>query len=258
VPSRFGSPRGSIPRILRDAGEIADARMRSVQRYLDDFTAADDPQDQIGGGARLARRDFVALLRQSPDFQQQVANRWVFASQKERDALLGVLREAFPAETAPSTTNIPAGATPATQTGTGLGGPPQGASPVGPQASPGGAPPALGAPPPGPPRPPGGAPLPPPTTPAGPPLGAPPVAAPPPLPPGPGAPALAPPGLGPLPVPPQPLGLPVGPGGHLEPLLPPVPPIGPNAPAVGVPLSPPVSPVAPPGPPRASLAAGLV
>jgi len=245
MPSRFGSPRGSIPRILREAGEIADARMRSVQKYLDDFTAADDPKDQVGGGGRLPRTDFVALLRSSPDFQQQVANRWAFANAKEREALLRVLRQAFPQEMAAQVAQVPGGAIPPEQQGTGLGGPPQGAAPVGPQPQPGAAPMGVpgspGAPPPG-----AGAPgMPPaPTMPTGPVLGAPPAPPPPPgMPPVGGlpAPGMAPvPGMGPgLPgMPPAPLGLPLPGQG---PLVPPVPPVGPNAPM-----------------PRPSLAAGLV
>lgn len=236
VPSRFGSPRGSIPRILREAGEIADARMRSVQRYLDDFTAADDPKDQVGGGGRLPRNDFVALLRSSPDFQQQVANRWAFATSKEREALLVVLRQAFPREMAAQVAQVPGGAIPPEQQGTGLGGPPQGAAPVGPQPQPGAAPPGAlgppGAPPTGPGAPPPG--MLPPTMPTGPVLGAP-------LPPPPGMPPIAglpAPGMAPPPVPGmQPLGLPLPGQG---PLVPPVPPVGPNA------------------APRPSLAAGLV
>ena len=241
VPSRFGSPRGSIPRILREAGEIADARMRSVQKYLDDFTAADDPKDQVGGGGRLPRRDFVALLRQSPDFRQQIANRWAFANAKERETLLTVLREAFPAEMAAQVAQVPGGAIPPEQQGTGLGGPPQGAAPVGPQPAPGAAPPGVpgaGPPPPAP----GAPPMLPPTMPTGPVLGAPPgPPAPPGMPPIAGLPA---PGMAPVPgtpgpLPPQPLGLPLPGQG---PLVPPVPQIGPAS--------------GPPG--RPSLAAGLV
>ena len=206
MPSRFGSPRGSIPRILREAGEIADARMKSVQRYLDDFTAADDPKDQVGGGKKLARRDFVALLKQSPDFQQSIANRWAFASAKERETLLTVLREAFPQETGPAALQIPRSPIPQAETGTGLGGPPQGAGPVGaaPLPQPGAAP----APGPSAPAPPPPAMMPPPPAmPGGPVLGAPMPPGPPPvtLPPtGPalgqataGVPGLATPGLPP-------------------------------------------------------------
>lgn len=246
MPSRFGSPRGSIPRILREAGEISDARMRSVQKYLDDFTATDDPKNAIGGGVRLTRRDFAGLLQQSPDFQQQVANRWVFATPKEREALIAVLREAFPERMAAAVGQVPGGPIPPEQQGTGLGGAPQGAAPVGPQPAPGAAPPGL---------PPemGGTPLvPAPTMPAGPPMGAPGP---------PGMPATLPPpalGLGAATLPPGP----PGPGGPPGSVLPGMPlPAGLPPPGTGPLVSPvpPIGPAAGPPPgPRPSLAAGLV
>lgn len=253
MPSRFGSPRGSVPRILREAGEVADARLRSVQKYLDDFTATDDPADQVGGGTRLSRGDFVALLHQSPDFQQQIANRWVFATPREREALLTVLRQAFPQEMARAVAGVPEAPIPPEQQGTGMGGPPQGAGPLGPQPGLGAAPtvPPVAAPTPG------GAPPPPvPTEPAGPTLGTSPLPSP--------TVTLPPPGL-PLgaatsPMPPapgvQPTGMPVGPGGEPLPLLGPVPPVGPNALPASTPS---IAPAVPGGPqPRPSRAAALL
>jgi len=281
MPSRFGSPRGSLPRILKEAGEIADARMQATQKYLDDFTTADDPKDQIGGGAKLSRQAFVALLRQSPDFRQQVANRWVFANADERAKLLETLRQAFPDQTSGMGLGPPPSPIPSAQTGTGMGGPPQGAGPVGPQPSPGGAPGGPpGAPPPLPPSPlPAGGPLPPGAMgaggpPPGPPplgLGGPPPAPPPVLPPN----ALPPPVPGggtPQPPPPPPgipPGLPAGvaPGLALPAGLPaPATPADlavAQSPALGPPLGPdaflPLTYTPPPvGPAGPSLAAGLV
>src|SRR5262245_52808984 len=236
MPSRFGSPRGSIPRILREAGEVADARMRAVQRYLDDFTAIDDAsKHQVGGGGRLTRTQFQALLQGNPDFQQQIANRWLFSNQAEKDALLKQLREVFPEEMSKATGGVPGPVIPPEQQGTGLGGAPQGAAPVGPQPQPGAAPlPQLSTPgalealPPVPPGPPG-----PSAAMAGPPLNATPVLPvpgipgmpPTPAPPGaPGA-AIPPPGVGgaPLPAP----GVPPFPPPPLPGQLPPAPRPGP-------------------------------
>jgi len=136
VPSRFGSPRGSIGRILKEAGEISDARLRATIRYLDDFTSIEDhPDKQIGGGGRLTRAEFTAMLQQQPDFRQQLANRWLFATAPERDKLLAQLRDAFPGQgrAALGVPGLDDSGIPDDQMGTGLGGPPQGATPVGPQ-----------------------------------------------------------------------------------------------------------------------------
>lgn len=203
--------------------------MRSVLAYLDDFTAVDDPKKQIGGGGRLNRAQFTALLHQSSDFRQQVANRWLFATPDEREKLLGQLREAFPGQ-GRTALGIPDGAVPLDQSGTGLGGPPQGAAPVGPQ-------PGVGAAP----VPPGPAPGPP--APAGPPTGAAP------LPPGAPPSALPVPGPPALPGPPGPL------GPEAAPFVPP-----PGLPALAPPPgSLPPMPVLPPGmlpPPGMGIPAG--
>src|SRR5262245_9105696 len=107
MPSRFGEPRGSIPRILSDAGEIADARLKSLMRYTDEYVAVDRPQRTLGGGGRLTRAQFQTLLTQNPGFQQAVANRWLFSDQREKDALLKQLRELFPDAVGPAATSIP-------------------------------------------------------------------------------------------------------------------------------------------------------
>ena len=164
MPSRFGSPRGSIPRILREAGEISDARMRSVQKYLDDFTATDDPKAQIGGGTRLTRNDFGRLLQSSPDFQQQVANRWVFATPREREALLVVLRDAFPERMAPPWARCPVAPSRRSSRAPGWAARPRGLARSAPRPSPGPRPVR-------PPRQAPGAPPPVPTMPAGPVMG---------------------------------------------------------------------------------------
>jgi hypothetical protein len=243
-PARFGVPRGSLPRILTEAGEISDARMRSTLKYLDEFTAVEDPGKHLGGGGRLTRAQFAQLLQQNPDFQQAIANRWVFSTEAEKKALVKQLQGLFPGTVAPSVGGVPGTAIPPEQQGTGLGGPPQGAAPVGPQPVPGLAPPGASVP-----APPSGGP-------GGPPIGPPGPGLPPglPMPPGPGVP-LAPPGGPPGPIPPglipvPPAGpLPVAPG--MPPGLPPGPPLGPPFPA------PPPLP-APPGAPAPSLAARLV
>jgi len=134
MPSRFGNPRGSIGRILKEAGEISDARLRSTMAYLDDFTSVEDnPQKQIGGGGRLTRGQYTAMLQQSPDFRQQLANRWLFATPTERDSLLVHLREAFPGQgrAALGVPGLDDTGIPDDQTGTGLGGPPQGGQALG-------------------------------------------------------------------------------------------------------------------------------
>ena len=41
MPARFGAPRGSIPRMLKEASEIAEARMSTVLKYLDDYTSTE-------------------------------------------------------------------------------------------------------------------------------------------------------------------------------------------------------------------------
>jgi hypothetical protein len=209
--------------------------MRSVLSYLDDFTAVDDPKKQIGGGGRLNRAQFTALLHQSPDFRQQVTNRWLFATPDEREKLLAQLREAFPGQ-GRTALGIPDGAVPLDQSGTGLGGPPQGAAPVGPQPGVGAAPVPSGLAP-GPPAP------------AGPPTGAAP------LPPGGPSAALPMPGPPSLPVLPGPPG-PLGP--EAAPFVPP-----PGLPALApppgsLPPMPPMS-VLPPGmlpPPGMGIPAG--
>jgi hypothetical protein len=220
VPSRFGVPRGSLPRILTEAGDIADARMRTVMRYLDEYTALERPERSLGGGGRLTRPQFRQLLVGNPDFQQAVANRWLFSDQREKDALLRQLRELFPEASGPALSSVPGTAVPPEQQGTGLGGPPQGAAPVGPGPVPGLAP---GAPPPS--------------------LTM--------------APPRSPPAVpGPLPLPPGaavPLAGPGGPPGSLPPLpVPPGPPPGPLPPTV------PPPPIVLPGAPAPSLAARLV
>jgi hypothetical protein len=236
VPSRFGVPRGSLPRILQEAGEIADARMRTVMRYLDEYTALERPERSLGGGGRLTRPQFRQLLVGNPDFQQAVANRWLFSDQREKDALLRQLRELFPEASGPTVSSIPGTAIPPQEQGTGLGGPPQGAAPVGPGPVPGLAPAPLA-----------------PLLPAAPPPILPALA--------PGPPPMGVMPAGPLPLPPGaavPLAGPGGPPGSLPPLpLPPGPPPGPLPPTVPPPLraSPPI---VLPGAPAPSLAARLV
>lgn len=240
MPSRFGTPRGSLPRILAEAGEIADARMRLTAKLLDEFTDATSSKgvSPMGGGGRLSSRDFKALLQASPEFREQVAHRWLFATPDERTKLLKEIGDVFPTAPGPGVTASVPEAIPAEEQGTALGGAPQGAAPVGPQPGVGAAPvpagppalpapgvPAVG----GPPMP---APMPPGIGPAAPAPGGPP-------------PAMAPPAAGMMPmgVPP---GMVMGPGGPV--------PLGPM----------PVGPMPPPGVPapgaipRPSAAARLV
>jgi hypothetical protein len=229
-PSRFGTPRGSLPRILTEAGEIADNRLRTTMKLLDEFTDASSPKGTapVGGGGRLNRQDFTTLLTNNPDFQQQIANRWMFATPDERGRLLKAIREAFPDQMAAGVGGDVPGAIPSEEMGTALGGPPQGAAPVGPQPQPGAAPspavpPGPGAAPAGP-LPPGG-----------------------PMPPGPPGPPPPPmigqPGpigqrIPPVPVPmPMPSQMPGMPPGMVMPPGTPGMPVGPSAPP-GIPLAP--------------------
>jgi len=260
VPSRFGTPRGSLPRILSEAGDIADARMKLLLKHIDEFTQVTQPaKHAVGGGQRLTNSQFQALLLTNPDYQQSIANRWLFSTPGEREALLRQLRDLFPEQTmtgpgAPppdtgagptgATGHVPAPVVPPHEQGTGMGGPPQGAGPVGPQPAPGLAPPGpLPGAPPGP-LPIGGplpmAPPPPGPPPLGPPPGPLPPLPPPVLPP-------APPPMAPPPPAPFPLGVAPGvlPPGLPPGILPPAP-VGPPPSPVGAPPSgaPPISPLA--------------
>lgn len=235
MPSRFGTPRGSLPRILTEAGEIADARIRSTMKLVDEFTDATSTKGgaPVGGGGRLARADFRTLLQSNPQFQQQVANRWQFATPDERGRLLAEIRRVFPETPGEAVLGDVPEAIPAEEMGTGLGGPPQGAAPVGPQPGQGLAP-AVPQPQP---QPPGPAPVPPPM--------------PPPI--GPGAPGPVPPG-GPggpgLPPMPPPMPPPIGPGPTG---LPPAAAVLPPGVAPGMPLPPGRLPVGPQAPPQIPL-----
>ena len=223
--SRFGNPRGSVPRIVAEAADLAEQRLSLTMKLLDDATTA-GKVGTLGGGTRLQYDAFRALLTSDEAFRQQVANRWLFASPKERERLLKEIQRVFPSgkvtgtqegmgsqglppETVsppPSPGGVPSGQmAPGAEMGMGLGGP-------------------LPPPPPGAPPPPGvGAGMPPPL--AAPPQPVAPLQQPLPLPMPPMAPG-APPVLGLLPPlpggpPPPP---PVGPDGQpLPPLTPPVP-----------------------------------
>jgi hypothetical protein len=233
--SRFGAPRGSVPRIVAEAADLAEERLSLTMKLLDDATTA-GKIGTLGGGNRLAYDAFRALLTSDEGFRQQVANRWLFATPSERERLLQEIQRVFPAgrvtgtaaagtgsaglppevvSPPPSPGGVPADQRqPGAEMGMGLGGPLPGAAPA-----------SGAAPPPG-----SGAGLPP--APAVPPLSVtplqqlPPPPGPLPMPPpAPGAPGV-PPVLGLLPgMAPPPSPLPIGPDGQPLPPVMPAPPL---------------------------------
>lgn len=171
--SRFGAPRGSVPRIVAEAADLAEERLSLTMKLLDDATTA-GKVGTLGGGSRLAYDAFRALLVSDEGFRQQVANRWLFATPKERERLLLEIQRVFPAGRVTGTAGAgtgsaglppevtspppPSGGVPADQMqpgaemGMGLGGPAPGAMPqpgIPPPAGAGtGLPPAPAMPPP--------------------------------------------------------------------------------------------------------------
>ena len=170
MTGRFGAPRGSIPRIVAEAADIAEQRLKLTSKLVDSFTEA-GKVGTLGGGSRLAYDAFRALLQSDQGFQQQIANRWLFSTPQEKKRLLEEIRRVFPAGKAtgtqegmgseglpPEVIQPPGGLPPPGQMppgaemGMGLGGPAPGAAPP-PGAPPpagvgSGAPPALPMPPP--------------------------------------------------------------------------------------------------------------
>lgn len=148
--SRFGAPRGSVPRIVAEAADLAEQRLSLTMKLLDDATTA-GKVGTLGGGTRLQYDAFRALLTSDEAFRQQVANRWLFASPKERERLLKEIQRVFPAgkvtgtqagqgsqglppevvSPPPSSGGVPPDQlAPGAEMGMGLGGPTPGAAPL--------------------------------------------------------------------------------------------------------------------------------
>lgn len=95
---RKGISRGLIPRILKDAGDISETRLKAAMRLQDELTDV-APGDVLGAGGKLSRKDFRLLLASDQDTQARVMATWPFATEPERAAIrreLSRLEEAQP------------------------------------------------------------------------------------------------------------------------------------------------------------------
>lgn len=96
-------PRGSLGTIYESASQIAQARLAAVGEYLDNIADTDDPPT----GGVLSNIQYRALLANSKEFQEGVAERAPFMSEPERARLRKTVDELFPEELPASVSQIP-------------------------------------------------------------------------------------------------------------------------------------------------------
>jgi len=93
--SALSTPRGVLPRILAQAGEIAEAQQRLTLKLLDEMTDSTH-QRTLGKGRRLSRADYLTLLRDDPAMQERVLAKLPFATKEERAKLKRDLEALLP------------------------------------------------------------------------------------------------------------------------------------------------------------------
>lgn len=96
-------PRGSLSSLYENAAQIAQGRLEAVGEYLDDIAR----NEELPSGGTLSNAQFLALLKSSPDFAAQMAEKAAFMTEKERKRLAAQVDDLYPQELPPTVSQVP-------------------------------------------------------------------------------------------------------------------------------------------------------